>query len=237
MGTSARTWTDADQALLYTCHLASDLLAGRQMHPSPVAAPFPPRFATDERYLAAGGFTLSIYDAVGDGSYIQDAGFFFATGKAGLAATAGIAAARARSNSKRRKEAARDMVPRWVPQHTGIVTVSDHGIYLRTPQDFFAWNWVTLRSAEVAAFNTVVLAAPTANGRIAHWQFHSMYAELAFLLWATTRYPGHPQLVDQRWLPPNWVRWAREQGQTPALAERLMLGDQTFSPPAESGSD
>ena len=25
-----RTWTDADQALLYTCHLAADVLAGRR---------------------------------------------------------------------------------------------------------------------------------------------------------------------------------------------------------------
>ena len=74
-----RSWTDADQALLYTCHLAADLLTGRPMRPAPVRAPFPPRYSVEETYLASGPFTLSIHAAPGDGSYMHDSSFFFAT--------------------------------------------------------------------------------------------------------------------------------------------------------------
>lgn len=217
MAQSPRTWTHADQALLYTCHLVADRLAGRPMQPAQMSVPFPPQLGHDERYLAADSFTLSLFQAVGDGSYEHDSGFFFATGKAGLAATAGLAAARAVGNSNRRNQAAQDAVARWVPRYTGGITVSDHGIYFKTFEDFFSWDWGTLQSAEIQGFNTVLLAAPTSDGRTAHWLLQSPYAELAFVLWATERYPRHPQLDNLQWLPPNWVPWAREQGHLPAL--------------------
>ena len=217
MAQAQRSWTDADQALLYTCHLAGDRLAGRPMRPASVAAPFPPRFSAQERYLATGQFTLSIYDAPGDGTYQHNSGFFFATGRAGLAATAGVAATRAIGNSRRRKQAAQATIAHWLPRYNGILTVSDLGTYMRTMQDFIAWDWAMVESAEVVAFNNVVVAAPTADGRLAHWLLQSPFAELTFLLWATDRYPAHPQLSGHRWLPPNWVPWAREQGHPPAL--------------------
>jgi hypothetical protein len=211
-----RSWTDADQALLYTCHLAADLLAGRPMRPAPVRAPFPPRYSVEETYLASGPFTLSIHAAPGDGSYMHDSSFFFATGRGGLAATAGFAAVRAMGNSRRRAQAQEQAIARWLPRHAGEVTVSDHGMYLRNIQDFFAWDWHSIDSAEVVAFNTVILAAPSTQGTT-HWLLQSQYAELVFLLWAKTRYPGHPQLQHHAWLPPNWAPWATAQGHRPAL--------------------
>lgn len=217
MAQAKRSWTDADQALLYTCYLAGDRLGGRPMRPATVAAPFPPRFSSQERYVAAGQFTLSIFDAPGDGSYQHNSGFFFATGRVGLAATAGVAATRAIGNSRRRKQAAQASVARWMPRYNGILTVSELGVYMRTMQDFIAWDWAMVESAEVVGFNTVVVAAPTSDGRLAHWLLQSPYAELSFVLWATDRYPTHPQLADHRWLPANWVRWARDQGHPPAL--------------------
>lgn len=217
MDNSTRTWTDADQALLYTCHLASDLLAGRAMRPARVPTPFPPQFSAQERYLAAGDFTLSIFDAPGDGTYQRDSSFFFATGRAGLAVTAGLAATRAVGNSRRKKQAAQDAIPRWLRRYAGIITISDHGLYLRTPQDFLSWNWALMQSCEVIGFNQVVVASPTADGRLTHWLLQSPYAELTFVLWAAARYPTHPQLADNSWLPDNWARWARDQGRPPAL--------------------
>ena len=217
MANAPRTWTDADQALLYTCHLAADLFAGRPMRPAPVAVTFPPRLSATERYLATSNFTLSTFDPAGDGSYTHNSSFFFATGKAGLAATAGFAAATAVGNSRRRKEAQRNLVPRWIPAYQGMLTVSDCGIYVSTPQDFFTWSWDSLESAEVAGFSNVILNAPTSDGRIRPWLLQSHYAELVFLLWAIHRYPQHPQLAHQGWLPPNWSRWASDQGRQPAL--------------------
>ena len=214
---STRAWTDADQALLYTCHLASDRLAGRAMRPAPVHTPFPPQFAAQEQYLAAADFALSIFDAPGDGTYQHNSSFFFATGRAGLAMTAGLAATRAVGNSRRKKQAVQNAIPRWLPRYSGIITVSDHGVYLRTPQDFIPWNWALLQSCEVIGFNQVIVAAPTADGRLAHWLLQSPFAELTFVLWATARYPAHPQLADNSWLPQNWAAWARDQGRPPAL--------------------
>ena len=212
-----RAWTDADQALLYTCHLAADVLAGRQPRPAPCPSPFPPQFSTYEQFLATGPFSLSTYDAPGDGTYSHDSSFFFATGKAGLAATAGLAAARAAGNSQRRKQAAYQTIPRWIPVYSGTVTVSDEGAYLRTMQEFIPWDWPMIRSAQMVGFNLGVLAVPRADGRLGHWLLQSHYAELVFVLWAAKMYPSHPQLVDGSWLPANWLHWARDQGQSPAL--------------------
>jgi len=218
-----RSWTHADQALLYTCYLAADLLGDRPLRPAPVRTPFPPRFAADETYLASGPFSLSIHAAPGDGSYHHDSSFFFATGKAGLAATAGFAAARAVGNSRRRAAAQEQTIARWLPRHTGEITVSDRGMYLRNIQDFFAWDWHSIDSAEVVGFNTVILAAPTTAGTT-HWLLQSQYAELVFLLWAKVRYPGHPQLVGDAWLPENWAHWATAQGHRPAVGVAPAVG-------------
>jgi hypothetical protein len=93
-GQPQREWTDNDQALLYTVHLVADLLADRPMRPAPVRTPFPPQYSREEQYLASSNFTLYSYRGLGDGSYMHDSSFFFATGSGGLAATAGFAAAR-----------------------------------------------------------------------------------------------------------------------------------------------
>jgi hypothetical protein len=215
--TPERTWTDADQALLYTCHLAADVLAGQQPRAAPIPSPFPPQFSTSEQLLATGPFTLSSYEAPGDGGYNHESSFFFATGKAGLAATAGFAAARAAGNSRRRRRALNDTIPRWVPVYSGTITVSDEGAYLRTMQEFICWDWPMIRSAQIVGFNQGVLALPRADGRLGHWLLQSQFAELVFAVWAAKVYPSHPQLADGSWLPPNWLRWARAQGHQLAI--------------------
>ena len=215
-GQPQREWTDNDQALLYTVHLVADLLADRPMRPAPVRTPFPPQYAREEQYLASSNFTLYSYRGLGDGSYMHDSSFFFATGSGGLAATAGFAAARALGNSRRRNQAARDAVARWLPRHTGEVTVSDHGVYFRNLQDFFAWHWGAIDSAEMMGFNQLVIAAPSTAGTM-HWMLESLYAELVFALWAKARHPSHSQLVTGDWLPENWLRWATDMGQRPAI--------------------
>lgn len=212
-----RSWTDADQALLYTCHLTADVLAGRRPNPPPIASPFPPQFSRDERFLAAGEFTLSTFAAPGDGSYMRDSGFFFATGTVGLTATAAVAAARAAGNSRRRSQALRATDPRWLPVYSGTLTLSEEGAYLRTMQEFIPWAWPTIRSAQIVGFNQSVVAVPRADGHLGHWLLQSHYSELLFVLWAARVYPAHPQLTTGAWLPPNWLAWARDQGHQTAL--------------------
>jgi hypothetical protein len=40
----------------------------------------------------------------------------------------------------------------------------------------------------------------------------SDWAELLFVCWATAHHPRHSQLVTGEWLPPGWIRRAREFG-------------------------
>ncbi len=59
-----RPWTEGDQALLYTCHLAADLQAGRPMNPAAVSVPFRPQLTPAERFLATGPGVLMAQTAL-----------------------------------------------------------------------------------------------------------------------------------------------------------------------------
>ena len=100
------TWTDRDSALWHTCEIAVDLANGIIPRPRlEVVASFPPQFGRDEEFLASGPFELFDFHAPGDGTYMHSGSFFFATGAAGLAATAAVAVGRAIGNGSRRRAA------------------------------------------------------------------------------------------------------------------------------------
>lgn len=212
----AISWSHHDTAVWHACDIANALIAGR-IHDRPVVAtPFRPHLGprhphpdNQERVLAQGGFELLTHRPVGDGSYVHDGGFFLAAGRGGLGLSAGVLAGRAIGNARRRARAAADTVPRWVPDDAGTVWVSTHGFYLQTPRGLYGWPWAPIVSAQLVGPGALHVQGGESVGGPVSWVLRSDWAELVFVVWAMNVHPGHPQLVDGGWLPPQW--WARCQ--------------------------
>src|SRR3954447_12327914 len=199
-------WTDRDSALWHTCEIAADLSQRRVPEPRlRVVSNFPPRLGADERYWAAGPFALHEQRPFGDGSYTHDSGFFLATGRAGLTATAAVAAFRAAGNARRRRQAERDAIPRWTQIDCGTVYLSRYGIHLNSPVGVFPWAWSSITAAQMIAPAAVHIFADSTRGPVS-WILQSDWAELFFVAWALTCHPQHPQLVTGTWLPPGWLQ-------------------------------
>jgi hypothetical protein len=201
------TWTPRDEVLLYTCRLAAALVAGGDMgHVAEVLAPFPPSLADDERFFAAGPFTLADFIPLGDGSW-QSNGFVVAgTGALGMGMLAASLAGNAAAKSRAQAAAAANAVPRWVPIAHGTVYISQYGFHMHTPQ-VWTWSWRAIAAATMAAPAAVQISGEGAKGPIS-WLLSSDWAELIFVCWALARHPRHPQLLSGGWLPPGWANHA-----------------------------
>ena len=209
---SIRSWGPYDTALWHTCAVLAAVRANRLEGLPQIGVPFAMQMGgCDERIFGSGEMVLSEWDAPGDGSYQHSGGFFMATGKGGLALTAGVAGMQAIGNASRRRRAAAAAQPRWLPVDHGLIHVGTHGYYLQTPNGFHPWNWESLDSAQVVDMAKVWLQGRSVNGPVS-WLIDSHFAELTFVLWALARHPRHPQLIDGSWLPPNWAPWAADQG-------------------------
>lgn len=220
---AAPTWTDYDTALWHTCQIAFDLVRGNSPGPAyRVLAPFPARFAPDERFWCSGGFQLLEQRASGDGSYVHDSSFFFATGAAGIIGTAAFAASRAAGNSARRTAAQAATIPRWTVVDAGQLHLSRLGFYMQSASGIFPWNYAAVSGAQMVGPRTMHFYGESERGQVS-WLLVSDWAELSFLTWAITHHPQHPQLHTGGWLPPGWLHWASERGHrthlsTPVLA-------------------
>jgi hypothetical protein len=201
-------WTDRDSALWHTCELAADLAQGRpSRHGLRVLTPFRPQLAEDEQVWVEGRFELLDRVALGDGSYVHNGGFFFATGPAGLAATAAVAVGTALGNNSRRRVAQARAVPRWMPIDAGLFYVSAHGFYMHSADGLFAWPWNSVAAGSMVGPGALHLAGDAVRGPVS-WILRSDWAELVFVTWALAVHPEHPQLVTGDWLPPGWLMWA-----------------------------
>ncbi|MGY4645161.1 hypothetical protein [Cellulomonas sp. URHB0016] len=210
-------WGWFDAALLYSCHVVAAMRAGRpDAITTTLAVSFPPSIAAGERLLAEGGFVLNEFAAPGDGTYVRDNGFFFATGGIGMAVTAVALGARAAGNSARRQAAAAAAVPRWLEVDRGSVVVSSHGFYLHSHLGHRTWPWEPIHVAQIVAPDVVELSGDSTNGRV-HWRLQSPWAPLVFALWCLRRHPDHPQLVTNAWLPQGWWERATAHGHRPAI--------------------
>ena len=196
-------WSEHDSAIWHTCEIASRLIAGSVGERPPIACPFPPQIAGDEQLLVQGGFDLFTHRAAGDGSYNHDGGMYVATGRGGLAMTAGVAAARASANRRRRNVAAAATTPRWVLDDRGCLWVSTAGFYLQTAGGLFPWPWGSVQSAMLTGPATVHVQGSSEAGPVS-WTLQSHWSELLFVLWAITVHNQHPSLPNGGWLPPGW---------------------------------
>lgn len=214
-GQQTRTWGPYDSALWHTCAVFSAVQKGDFERIPGVGVSFAlRRLDLGERIFGSGEMTLSSFTAPGDGSYTHSGGVFMATGRGGLALTAGAAAVRAMGNSSRRRRAEAMAQPRWMPVDSGLMHVGTHGFYLQTVHGLHRWGWESLDSAQVIGVGKVWIQGTSHDGPIS-WIIESHWSELLFLLWALTLAPQHPQLLDGSWIPPHWIAWATEQGYAP----------------------
>lgn len=218
-------WTDRDTALWHTCEIAIDLAQGRVPAPrSQVVSIFPPQLAADEQYWAAGPFALHEQQAFGDGSYLHDSGFFFATGPGGLTTTAAVAAFRAAGNARWRHRAEQAAIPRWTQIDYGTLYLSRYGMHLQSPGGVFPWAWPSISAAQMVGPATVYILGNSVRGPVP-WILQSDWAELLFVVWALACHRQHPQLITGTWLPPGWLQRCAEYSHptrlsSPALPAR-----------------
>ncbi|MGY1620172.1 hypothetical protein ACI797_25820 [Geodermatophilus sp. SYSU D00691] len=206
---SAR-WTDRDSALWHTCEIAVDLAQGKTPPPRlPVTSIFPPQLGVDERYWAAGPYSLNEQLAAGDGTYMHDSGYFLATGRGGLTATAAVAAARAAGNARRRRQAELAAIPRWTVIDQGTIYLSRYGVHLHGAGGVSPWDWPSITATQMVGPAAVHILGNSTRGPVS-WVLQSDWAELLFVAWALTCHRGHPQLITGSWLPPGWLQRCAE---------------------------
>jgi hypothetical protein len=193
-----------DSALRYTAMLAHDLLQGRRpAAAATVHAPFPTQIAADEQLWSIGPFQLFDLRAPGDGTYVEDRSWLFATGALGLALSAGVLAARKVGNDRRRREAEEALVPRWMEIAAGDLYTGTHGFYMHSPNGLWSWSWPHIQSADVMGPGWLRFTGEGRGGQVS-WSIVSDWAELLFLAWAMARHPRHPQLMTGSWWPGVW---------------------------------
>lgn len=214
-------FTRHDAAVWYTHRIVAALRTGDVATLPRLATAFPPRHSHDEVVVASGPVDVLTWRALGDGSYVQNNGFFFATGAGGLAATALFAGAQAVGNSARRAQAAAAAVPRWVHDWSAQLYVSTHGFYFENVTGLHSWDFTAVDAMELLAPAAVSMRGTSTTGPVS-WVLLSDWAELLLVSWARLRHPQHPQYVLDRWVPPGW-----------AERDRLRLSaNQTALPPA-----
>jgi len=226
-----QVWDSCDSALWYTCEIAADLMAGRRPGITlDVVAPFPPD-AQNQPSGASGDFALYELRANGDGSYLRNQGFFFATGALGLAATAAIAMGRAAGNNARRRAAIEATTPRWTAIDGGHLYLACSGFKMHSATGLFPWAYSDVDSAQMVAPQCVSFQGLSSRGPIS-WVVSSMWAELLFITWALARHPRHPQVVSGGWLPPGWLQRCKTYGQHTRLATAALASSGFSSPSA-----
>ncbi|MBB2923746.1 hypothetical protein [Cellulomonas cellasea] len=208
MGTSRGRSDDApysrhDAAIWYTHRIVAAAEAGDVEALPRIATPFPPRHAVDEVVVASGRVDVMTWRALGNGSYVHNGGFFFATGAAGLAATALFAGAQAVGNSARRSQAAAAATPRWVHDWSAQLSVSTHGFYFENATGLLPWGFADVDAMELVGPGAVSMRGSSTTGPIS-WILLTDWAELLLVFWALVRHRQHPQYVSGSWVPPGW---------------------------------
>lgn len=195
------TISSHDEFLWHTLSINARLDAGRYETIPTLQVMFAPM--ANDLVWGAAFFNLYSWGAPGNGSYVRDNGFFFATGGLGLALTAGTALARAAGNRSRRRQAEANAAPRWLHIDQGTVYVSNLGFYLAAPNGLHTWTWEAVTSMQMLHPGQASLTGTSNNGPI-HWLLATDAAELIFTLWARVRHPNHPQLTSRAWLDLGW---------------------------------
>jgi hypothetical protein len=201
--------TSHDEFLWHTLRINDWIDAGHYVEIPTLSVMFAPM--PDDLVWAAAPFRLYSWGAPGDGSYVRNNGFFFATGTFGLALTAGAMIGRAVGNNARRQRAVADSMPRWMLSASGSVFVSNLGFYLATPRGLYTWTWGPISSMQLVQPGQVSITGTSEGGQV-HWLVATDAAELLFTLWARVRHPSHPQFSSRAWLDAGWFERMNQAG-------------------------
>lgn len=195
-------WTARDQALLRTAqimyaieHAEYDRIVEVPVNFA-VSGSYP-----DNKIVLSAPFTLHSFQAMGDGSYWHESGFFLSSSTLAVGA---FLAAEAIGNSSRRNAAANAATPRWHTIDAGIVFVNQYGFYLRTATNLLWWNWESILEGQLIAPGQFALLGQSDNRGRVNYVISSDAAELLFAFWATVRQPQHLQMRQRAWLIPSW---------------------------------
>jgi hypothetical protein len=223
---SGPAWTVRDQVLQYTCELACELAAGGPVvSAGEVPAPFAPALGEELPLWGAGPFALYEWRAPGDGSWQSDRMMIFGTGAVGAGLMIGSLIGGAIADSRARHAAEAAAIPRWMSIEHGELYLSHRGFYLHTPR-VLVWGWDSVTAATIIEPAAVRISGHSVHGQVC-WLLRSDWAELLFVTWALTRHPGHPQLVNNQWLPPGWLTHAHTHHKSIRVTGRPL-------PPAQS---
>ncbi|RKN11972.1 hypothetical protein [Streptomyces radicis] len=209
-------WGYLDQYLWYTCDILSDHLAGT-LDARPMVATTA-RLRPGERPLAVGPAFYLTWRAVGDGSWTHSGVVAFGH----PALVAGTLIGSAMGNAARRRAAQAAVRPRWVPEASGEVVVSDLGFHFLNPvAAAYTWDWGTPTSMEMVGPERLQCGFVGGNGGHVAAQLHTPWASLIFVLTALHAFPAHPRLLSCAWLPPGFEARCARLGYPLRFPDRL----------------
>lgn len=212
-------WSPLDEYLWHSCDILADLLEGR-LDQRPLVATTA-RLEPGDRVLAVGPGQRYTWRALGDGSYTHNSVVAFGS----PAFVLGSMAASAFGNSARRRNAALDAQPRWVPEGPGEVTVSTRKLRFGHPVSWLDLVWDGLDSIDLAGPDVFETGFHNTNsGQYLTVRLHTPWASLLFALAALTAFPAHPRLLAGSWLPPDFEQRCAAMGRPCRPAAQLVLG-------------
>lgn len=188
------------------------LRSGRPQDVPTVAAPLPMVLDPAERALGVGAFDLQSFGAdlqsaedelteVPCWADIDVPLSRFVPGAPTVTVTALASGIEMLSDAPRRARITDAVKLRWRTTHRGRVQVTTHGMYLDHGTVVHPWPWHLLDQGRLMAPGTFqYMSRSTTGGE--PWRLVSVWAELAFVLWAWHRDPGHRTLRDDAWVPP-----------------------------------
>ncbi|MFJ3817739.1 hypothetical protein [Streptomyces sp. NPDC090056] len=214
-------WSALDDYLWHTCEIVADIAQGQLARRPLVATPAPLR--EGERALVTGPAWPSYWRALGNGTYQHNQ--VFAVGQPAF--VIGSLLGNAIGNSARRSEAARNAQPRWVPGEPGQITVGTKGAYIvhpTNPAESVFLYWSGLDAIDLVAPDVFEAHYVSVVQRPVRMRLTTPWASLLFVLAAYYRFPAHPRLLTQGWLPPGFEQRSAAVGRPCRPAAQLVLG-------------
>jgi hypothetical protein len=210
-------WSELDEYLWHSCDIIADLIE-RRIDQRPLVATMA-RLRPGDRALAVGPAQRLTWRPVGDGSYTHRNVVAFG----GPAFVIGSMVGSAVGNSARRRAAANDAQPRWIPDGSGEITVTTSKVYFGHPQSPLDLAWGGLDTIDLVAPDVFQTSFQNINnGRFTTVQLRTPWASLLFILAAITAFPAHPRLLGRGWLPPDFERRCAQIGRPCRPAARLL---------------
>ncbi|WP_152770244.1 hypothetical protein [Streptomyces spongiae] len=221
-------WSVLDEYLWHTCDILADFVEGR-LDQRPLVATSA-KLEPGDRALASGPAQRLTWRALGDGTFTQSDLVAFGDTTFVLSSMVGNAL----GNAARRRSAALNAQPRWVPDGTGEIALTLRKIHFVHPVCGIELGWTSLETIDLVAPDIFQASFPndrTENG-VPHiiMQFQTPWASLLFVLAALAGFPAHPRLLGRGWLPSDFEQRCVILGRPLRPTTQLVLNMGTGGP-------